>query len=81
MTAVFFILYGVPCGQCGLPAHHVEVYPNGVRTAHNDWRKRPCDSPRTALVSPDRRAGSESPAPQSGSAPVRASSPIERKMS
>jgi hypothetical protein len=46
VTVHVFMLYGVPCGQCGLPAHSIEVYPNGVRTSHNDWRKRPCDSLR-----------------------------------
>jgi hypothetical protein len=77
VTVRIFMLYGVPCGLCGLPAHSIEVYPNGVRTAHNDSRKRPCDSPRTGLKPPDRRNGSEPP-PQGA---VRTSSPTDRKVS
>lgn len=76
MTAQFFMLYGVLCGRCSLPAHHIEVYPNGVRTVHVDWQKRPCDAVHSALKPPDRRV-SEPPDPQGGfeslddSAPVR----------
>lgn len=81
VTVRIFMLYGVPCGLCGLPAHSIEVYPNGVRTAHNDSRKRPCDSPRTALKPPDRRNGSESPSPHGGSAPVRPLVSTDRKVS
>jgi hypothetical protein len=86
MTARFFMLYGVPCGQCSLPARHIEVYPNGVRTVHVDSRKRPCDSVHSALKPPDRRV-SESLDPQGGSeslddsTPVRNPPPIDRKVS
>jgi hypothetical protein len=31
-TCRHFDVYGVPCGACGSPARHIEVYPNGVRT-------------------------------------------------
>lgn len=83
VTVGYFMLYGVLCGQCGLPGHHIEVYPNGVRTAHVDWRKRPCDSARSALKPPDRRV-SESLTPQGDSeslddsAPVRTRPPTDR---
>lgn len=69
MTANYFMLYGVPCGRCGLPAHHIEVYPNGVRTAHIDWRKRPCDltRSRTQTTGPARFGIAD---PQGDPAPV-----------
>jgi hypothetical protein len=81
VTVRIFMLYGVPCGQCGLPAHSMEVYPNGVRTAHADSRKRPCDSPRTALKPPGRRSGSESPSLHGDSAPIRTPVSADRKVS
>ncbi|PXY16486.1 hypothetical protein [Prauserella flavalba] len=34
--------YGQPCIECGQPAHHVEVYPQGRRYVHSDRRIRPC---------------------------------------
>lgn len=55
VTPTYFMMYGLPCGLCGLPAQHIEVNPNGVRTAHVDPRKRPCDLTHAALKSPDRR--------------------------
>jgi hypothetical protein len=58
MIGRYIELYGLPCGLCGLPAHHSEVFPNGVRTVHMDWRKRPCDAVHPAAKRPDRR-GSE----------------------
>jgi hypothetical protein len=80
MTIHVFMLYGVPCGQCGLPAHSIEVFPNGVRTSHNDWRKRPCDSLRN-------RAQASGPVrlriadPQGDSAPARTPVSTDRKVS
>jgi hypothetical protein len=86
VTATYFMLYGLPCGRCGLPAHHIEVYPNGVRTSHVDGRKRPCDLTHAALKSPDWRVA-ESPTPQgdsesrADSAPVRTPPPTDQKVS
>lgn len=34
--------YGMPCEECGQPAHHAEVYPRGRRIVHTDRRIRPC---------------------------------------
>jgi hypothetical protein len=44
MTGRYHEMYGLPCGHCGHPAHHIEVYPNGVRTVHMDRWQRPCDA-------------------------------------
>lgn len=74
MSAQYFLLYGVPCGLCTHPAHHIEVYPNGVRTVHMDPRKRPCDSVRPARKHPDRRG----PEPRAPQVPLRASAPVRR---
>lgn len=61
MLGRYFELYGIPCGLCDLPAHHCEVYPNGIRTVHVDLQQRSCDSVGTARPrQPDRR-GSEKP--------------------
>lgn len=76
MIGRYFEMYGIPCGQCELPAHHIEVYPNGVRTAHMDQRKRPCDSVRSAASNQPDRRGSEPrppqvlPRPRAGLAPA-----------
>lgn len=79
-TCRHFDVYGVPCGACGSPAHHIELYPNGVRTVHIDSRKRPCDSVYSALKPPHRRV-SESLNRQGDSAPVRTPTPTDRKVS
>jgi len=58
MISRYVELYGLPCGLFGRPASHSEVFPNGVRTAHLEWRKRPCDSAgSTASNQPDRGVG------------------------
>lgn len=62
-AVLVFAQHGVPCGMCGLPAHHIKVYPNGVRTDHIDPRKRPCDFVRSAASSRPGRRGSEPPPP------------------
>jgi hypothetical protein len=79
-TCRHFDMHGVPCGACGSPAHHMEVYPNGVRTVHIDSRKRPCDSVHSALKPPEQRV-SRSLIPQGDSAPVRTPVPTDRKVS
>jgi hypothetical protein len=48
MTSNDYSLYGLPCDVCGHAAHHIEVYPNGIRTVHLDRRQRPCDAVRPA---------------------------------
>jgi hypothetical protein len=80
MTVHVFMLYGVPCGQCRLPAHSIEVYPNGVRTSHNDWRKRPCDSLRNRTQASG-QARLRVADPQGDSAPVRTLVSVDRKVS
>jgi hypothetical protein len=61
-----FLLHGLECGICGLPAH------GSVRTTHMDERKRPCHSVGSAPKQPDRRGG-EPPVdlPRRAPAPVR----------
>lgn len=44
-------LYGIPCDECGSPAHHVDTYPNGRRIVHIDPRRRPCDQFANAAAS------------------------------
>lgn len=63
-AVLVFAQHGVPCGMCGLPAHHIEVYPNGIRTEHMDRQKRPCDSLRSAATNQPDRRGSEPPPPK-----------------
>jgi hypothetical protein len=55
----YFLLYGLPCAQCGRPAHHSEVYLNGVRTVHRDLMNRPCDVVHPASLNRPGRRGSE----------------------
>jgi hypothetical protein len=80
-AVLVFAQYGIPCGVCGHPAHHIEVYPNGVRTEHLDLRKRPCNSVVSATSSqPDRRRSEPVPplvhprAPASVRLPIMSSS-------
>lgn len=58
MISQQYLMFGVECAQCGQPAHHVEVYPNGTRTVHKDPRNRPCDTLHAANEQPGERGPS-----------------------
>jgi hypothetical protein len=72
LTISHFLLYGLPCGVCGLPGHHSGRYADGVRTVHLDLRTRPCDSLRPAKR-PVRRGDEPPRAPRRPPAPARSS--------
>ena len=68
-------LYGMPCGVCGLPAHHQERYPNGARIVHMEQMNRPCDvaAPRPPMLSESFRSPQSPISRWAGGAPVRLS--------
>lgn len=42
-----WLLYGMPCDRCQLPAHHAELYPRGIRVVHQNRHLPPCDTVTT----------------------------------